>query len=51
MQSNTQLGVLGITEEGQVVFNFTDKTSDISTSFGVSLKKYFGQDKSTDEMS
>jgi hypothetical protein len=51
MQSDTQLGVLGITEEGQVVFNFTDTTSDISTSFGVSLKKYFGQDKSTDELS
>lgn len=51
MQSNTKLDVLGISEEGQVVFNFTDTSSKIQTSFGISLKKYFGQDHSTDEMS
>lgn len=49
MQSDTKLEVLGLTEEGQVVFSFTDSTSGISTSFSVSLKKYFGQGWSTDE--
>lgn len=51
MASNAKLEVLGITDEGQVVFSFNDATSGISTSFGISLKKYFGQNWSTDEMS
>jgi len=34
-----------------VVFSFADSVNGLNTSFGISLKKYFGQALSTDEMS
>lgn len=40
----------GITDEGEVVFSFADSTTGVQTSFGVNLKKYFGQVYSTDEL-
>jgi len=37
------LSLLGVTDQGYVAFNFTNKGEDIAQSFGINIKKYFGQ--------